>query len=266
MDYYRGDAIGWARADCDLSNPEAIEAKLDATDYAGVILSAAITSLEVCEQQPELAHQVNVGAAEVIAKHAARRGVRCLFVSTDYVYDGTAPGLRSEEDTLRPLSQYAATKLQGELATLAASPYHLVARTSWIFGPHRPGFVEQTLRQAREGRTIEAIADKYSAPSYAVDVAEAMAQLLAHPNAQGSYNVVNRASADVSWHMLGQRALELAGQAQKITPTKLADIRAFLAPRPQNTAATPSKLERLFGRPMRNWDAALGAYISTLPS
>ncbi len=259
--------LGWDRHTVDLTDTHALWERLEDTDYSNVIITAAMTSVDACEKEPERAFAVNAEAPAIIATNATSRGLRCLYVSTDYVYDGTTPVLKTEACPLNPLGVYAKTKQQGESGVLQVSENHLVARTSWIFGPQRPSFVDQLLQQARCGEPLKAIADKFSAPSYSNDLAMLMVELLDHPQAKGIYNVVNAAAADVSWHTLANEALDQAAANRSlplrppVQPISIKDMHGFLAPRPIHTTPDTSKLSALLNRPIPTWQDALARYL-----
>jgi dTDP-4-dehydrorhamnose reductase len=105
--------VAWDRKAVDLGEPERIDDHFGAAAYDAVVHCAAATSLEWCELNPEEAAVVNAEASGRIARHCREQGARMVQVSTDYVYDGTVPGLRREGDLLAPCGVYARTKLGG---------------------------------------------------------------------------------------------------------------------------------------------------------
>ena len=94
-----------------------------------------------------------------------------VHISTDYVFDGKQDTPYIEEDPPAPLSVYAESKLAGEREVLAVSQKNLVVRLSWVFGPDKPSFIDQIIQRARENETVTAVADKFSSPTYTIDVA-----------------------------------------------------------------------------------------------
>ena len=119
----------------------------------------------------ELARAVNADGAGILARGAARIGVPLLHISTDYVFDGTAPldadGRERpyvESDPTGPRSVYGSTKLEGERQVLAASPKHLVVRTAWLYGVDGRNFVETMLRLAGERDAVQVVTDQVGSP------------------------------------------------------------------------------------------------------
>jgi dTDP-4-dehydrorhamnose reductase len=264
----RHRVVAWDRKALDLSQPEQIRDHFGAVRYDVVIHCAAVTLVDYCEQHPEEARAVNTDAPALIAELCRERGARMIHVSTDYVYDGRQPGPRVESDPVAPLGVYARTKADAEAAVLAVSPDFVVARTSWVFGPDRPGFVDQVIEKARRESTVAAIADKWSNPSYAADVAAYLEALALNPEAHGPVNLCN-SGGGCTWLEFGQASLDLAAQAgvklkcRTLSPLKLAEMSAFLAPRPIHTASDTTRLAALTGLPIRHWREALADYIGT---
>jgi dTDP-4-dehydrorhamnose reductase len=259
--------LSFDRKAMDLTRPEVIADHLQAVRFDVIIHCAAVTSLEYCEAHPEEAQAVNVAAPRQMAELCRDAGARMIYVSTDYVYDGTRAGLRQEDDPLAPTSVYAATKLAGEEAVREVLEDSIIARTSWVFGPDRPGFVDQTIRRALQGDADEAIADKYSSPTYSLDVAESMAALLLRPEIRGLLNVCN--AGNCSWHELGTAALQDAAamglplRRETLPESRLVDVKAFVAERPIYTAMDTAKLASLLGSAPRPWREALRDYLRT---
>ena len=263
----RHRVIAWDRKALDLQSPEQIDDHFGALEFDAVIHCAALTGVDYCEKHPEEAHAVNTLAPAHIARLCAARGARMVHVSTDYVYDGRQPGLRTETDSCAPLGVYARTKYAAESAVLAANPGFIVARASWIFGPDRPGFADSIIQQARKSETCGAIADKWSNPSYTIDQACFLEALLLNPDAHGPVNLCN--TGGCTWLEYGQTALDLAHAAgvalkcRTLSPQRCSDMPGFLAERPIHTGMNTKRLQELTGLPVRAWQDALAEYIET---
>ena len=168
------DVRGLGRTDADLSKPAAIADLIHAEKPSAVINSAAMTNVDVCETERDLARTVNADAAGAMARACTDLGARLVHISTDYVFSGNAKEPYDEETAPDPVSWYGQTKLAGEEQVLAAGDRHAVVRVSWVFGPHRDSFVDKALQQSLRGEPVKAVADKWSSPTYTLDVAEAL--------------------------------------------------------------------------------------------
>jgi dTDP-4-dehydrorhamnose reductase len=263
----RHRVIAWDRKALDLTSPDQIDDHFGALNFDAVIHCAAVTGVDYCETHPDEAHAVNTAAPAQMARICKARGARMIHVSTDYVYDGTYPGLRRESDPCRPLGVYAKTKRAAEEAVLEAGPDFVVARASWIFGPDRPGFADTIIQRAMLETHCGAIADKWSNPSYSHDQAAMLEALLLNPAARGAVNLCNAGSC--SWLEYGQAALDLAFAAgvslrcRTLSPQRCAQMPGFLAERPVYTGMDTSSLATLTGQPIRPWQDALAEYINT---
>ena len=261
----RHRVIAWDRKALDLRSPEQIDDHFGAVEFDAIIHCAALTSVDYCEQHPEEAFAVNTAAPAQIARLCSQRGARMIQVSTDYVYDGTHPGLRTESDPCHPLGVYARTKHDAELAVLATDQRFLVARASWIFGPDRPSFADSIIREARKSVVCGAIADKWSTPSYTLDQAGLLDALLLNPLARGVVNLCNAGSC--TWLNYGQATLDAANamgvplRCRTLSPRRCADRPGFLALRPVHTGMNTQRLQELSGQRVRPWQEALAEYI-----
>ncbi len=271
--HFRGaghGVVAFDRKGLDLARPEIIRDRLEPLAFDAVLVTAAQTNLDVCEKNPDAAFAANAHGPALVAELCAARGARLVHVSTDYVYDGSQPGLRTEDDATAPLGVYAASKLEGERLVLERTGGSaLVARTSWVFGQDRPAFPDMMIARAMKDARVEAIGDKFSTPTYAADFAEMIAPFLEGPlrGQGGVLNVCN--SGGTSWVAYGLKALDLAAAAgvaletRTVEPLRLADMTSFKAPRPVHTAMDTARLSALLGRPPRLWEDALAAYIGT---
>ncbi len=259
--------VAYDRKAMDLRNAALVEDHLGGLEFDVLINCAGVTSLDYCEKHGREAELVNVVAPRNMATLCSARGARFIHFSTDYVYDGTVPGLKDEKAACGPLGVYARTKLAGEAAVLVVSAAHLVLRTCWIFGPDREGHVDQILQRALRGEPCEAIADKWSAASYSHDTADVVARLLEKPEVAGVMNVCN--DGVCTWHDLACEALAIGVRlglplrTREVRPTALADMRGFLAPRPVHTSMAVEKLAGVLGARPRTWQAALEEYVRT---
>src|SRR5437667_2750855 len=168
----RFDVTGVTRAHLDLSNLDEMREKLRAKNFDVLINAAAFTNVDLCETQRDQAFLINAEAPRVLAEICGDKNAKLIHFSTDYVFDGEKRKPYTEEDEAKPISVYGDSKLAGEKNVLAAQGGHLIVRVSWVFGPDRPSFIDAMIKRAREEEYIEAIADKFSTPTYTLDIAE----------------------------------------------------------------------------------------------
>jgi dTDP-4-dehydrorhamnose reductase len=189
------DVVAAARSHSDparqvqLERPETIERLVFAVGPNHVILTAAATNVAWCEEHPDESRTINVLGTEAAALAARRIGASFTFISTDYVFDGVS-GPYGEDEPTNPINVYGAHKLDAEAAVVAADSANLVVRTCQVFGddPRRTNFVVRVADRLRADQTVEAAGDLFGTPTYAPDLARALAELTLS-RARGIWNV-----------------------------------------------------------------------------
>ena len=261
------DVVGFNRALLDLSNFHEVREELEALEFDALVNCAAQTNVDRCEREVEEAFRVNSGAVATLADVCTRQRARFIHISTDYVFDGTKTSPYTEDDAPNPISKYGESKLSGERCVHAVADKHLVVRVSWVFGPDRQSFVDQILQKALEQDRVEAIADKFSVPTYSLDAARLLRPLVEDTSIDGVVHLCNTGAC--SWQQYGQHALDCAAAAglplrtRHVEPLALADMKAFIARRPVHTPLNTDRLTHLTGLTPRTWQEAVGDYVRT---
>ena len=190
------EVIGFTHAQLDLGQPKALRATLGPLSFDVLINAAALTNVDYCESHRDEAMRLNAEAPRVLAEICREKNVRFVQVSTDYVFDGEKRQPYTEDDPAHPISVYGESKRAGELRVLEANDRALVIRVSWVFGPDRPSFVDAILQKARTEEQVAAVADKFSTPTYTLDIAAsaaAVAQGDRRPAASSISRIAERA-------------------------------------------------------------------------
>src|SRR5262249_28737596 len=198
----RFEVAAFNRTQFDLSNLAHIRKKLRASSFDLLINAAAFTNVDLCETERESAFMINGEAPGVVAEICREKGAKLIHFSTDYVFDGEKRAPYTEEDEAKPISVYGESKLPGENNMLEADRRHLVVRVSWVFGPDRPSFVDSMIKRAQEHEKVDAIADKFSAPTYTLDIAEMLPRFFNRESAGGVLHFAN--AGECSWQEYGQ--------------------------------------------------------------
>src|SRR4029077_1045327 len=172
------DVAGFNHAQLDLANLDDVRETLRATNFDVLINAAAFTNVDLCETERDRAFLINAEVPRLLAKICNDRNAKLIHFGTDYVFDGEKRAPYTEEDEANPISVYGASKLTGEENVLAADGRHLVIRVSWVFGPDRPSFIDGIIKRAQENEEVDAIAHKFSTPSYTLDIAEMVGRIL----------------------------------------------------------------------------------------
>jgi dTDP-4-dehydrorhamnose reductase len=263
-----GEVHGLGRTEGDLSDPDACANRVRAERPTIVINSAALTNVDVCETERDLARTVNADAAGALARACTEVGARLIQISTDYVFSGQAQEPYAEDAAPEPISWYGQTKLDGEQQVMAADGQHAVVRVAWVFGPDRDSFVDKAVQTSLRGEPVKAVADKWSSPSYTLDIADALRALFAPSAPGGIYHVCNRGVC--TWRDWAEEGITVAAalgapvQTRTVEPLRLADIAAMIAKRPVYSPMSCARIEALIGRPMRPWQEAVADYLRLL--
>jgi dTDP-4-dehydrorhamnose reductase len=212
------------------------------------------------ETERELAMQVNAGATANIAAGCAAQSAGLTYLSTDYVFPGTAPGY--DEDAPRdPVNHYGLSKARGEEAVASRVPRWQILRTSWLFGPGPRNFVLTIRRLLSERQELQVVDDQIGCPTYAPDLAELLVWLV-NTGQSGYYHGTNRGNC--TWFTFAREIARLSGaDPERIAPCT---SREFPTParRPACSILRSRNLERL-GYPARpTWQDALARYVRLL--
>jgi dTDP-4-dehydrorhamnose reductase len=249
------DLIGLGHAELELGQPDCVE-RLVATGAELVIHPAAYTNVDGCARDPDLAYRVNGLGTRYIALACQQLDAPLVYISTNEVFDGTAPSPYVEYDLAVPINAYGRSKWAGEQAVRELLRRFYIVRVAWLFGGER-NFVRTMLRMADERDAISMVEDEIGSPTYAPDVAAALAQLIQLPF-YGTYHLVNEGAC--SRLEFAAAILRLSGHEQvALEPIALADYqRASMVPpyTPLNNVAAAA-----LGIRLRPWQEALAEYI-----
>ncbi len=273
------EVAGFNSAQLDLVDLDGARTKLRTTDFDVLINAAAFTNVDLCETQRDLAFLINGEAPRVLAKICHDKGAKLIHFSTDYVFDGEKREPYTESDSANPISVYGESKQAGEENILAVADRHLIVRVSWIFGPDRPSFIDAIIKRAQENEQVDAIADKFSAPTYTSDIAEMLPSFFTRADVTGITAPGRSAARDYagilhftnagecSWQEYAQCALDccqeldVSVKARTVSPLKLKDMKNWVARRPVYSVLSSGKYAQLTGASPRTWREAVSDYI-----
>lgn len=257
------EALPLDRAALDVTDLPAVRARLSGEQLHAVVNCSAYTDVDGAESDERAALAVNGAGAGNLAAVAAELGVPLLHVSTDYVFDGTAPRDATgaprayvESDPTGPLSAYGRSKRDGERRVLAASRSHAVVRTAWLFGVAGPNFVETMLRLAGERDELPVVDDQVGCPTWTGHLAPALVGLLER-EVTGLVHLAG--SGYVSWNGF---AAEIFRQAERACAVRAVGSDAFPrpAPRPRWSVLETERSDLI---PMPEWRDGLAGYLAT---
>jgi dTDP-4-dehydrorhamnose reductase len=221
-----------------------------------VVHAAAMTDVDGCERDPDSAFKVNEVGTGNVAEACRLCDAALLYVSTDYVFDGTKGEPYLESDEPNPICVYGSSKLAGELVVRDVLTRYYIVRTAWLYGPGGRNFVTKILELAAHRDELSVVTTEVGSPTYAPDLAAAIARLIEHP-VYGIYHLVNEGSC--SRFEFAGRILELAGK----NDFRLHPIQSYerLARVPANATLANFRAASQLGIRLRRWEEALRSYF-----
>lgn len=260
QEWTQDEIIPASSRDADIRDAAQVRALVERTKPEWIVLAAAYTDVDGSERNAELAFAVNGQGTENVARAASEFGARLFFVSTDYLYDGTANRPYEPSDAIAPLNVYGASKAAGEKAVQRYAKDWCIARTAWLFGAAGNSFPEKILKAAETREELTVVADQIGSPTFTRDLAGAIRDLV-RGDARGIVNVTN--SGACSWCEFAQEVLRQAGRgAVRVLPITTAQA-ARLARRPAYSVLSPASLQA-HHITLRSWQEATTAYLQDL--
>jgi dTDP-4-dehydrorhamnose reductase len=222
--------------------------------------TAAYTAVDKAESEPDKAKLINVEGAKNIAEACKEFDTKLIHISTDFVFDGSKNTPYKEIDLPNPKGVYGQTKLDGEKAIQEVISNYFIIRTSWVYSQFANNFMKTMLRLASEREAISVVNDQIGTPTNAVDLAEALVQIILTDNKQpttknyGIYHFSN--VGNCSWYDFAKeifRANKISINLQPIPTTSYPTP----AERPKYSVLDKSKIIRVFGVEIKDWKESL---------
>jgi dTDP-4-dehydrorhamnose reductase len=244
----------------DITDQAAVEKELGRYRPDVVIHCAAYTNVDGAEDKPEHAYRINALGTQNMAMACQQIGASMVYISTDYVFDGKMGRPYDEYDIPFPLSAYGRSKVAGESLARQHVDRLFIVRSSWLFGDGN-NFVRTILRAGYQHQLVRVVNDQSGCPTYAADLAEAIAKLIATKR-YGVYHVVN--SGITTWYDFACQIFSVCGKGVRVEPLSTAEF-GRPAPRPAFSALNDNLFRLVTGHVMRPWQEALQDFIETDP-
>jgi dTDP-4-dehydrorhamnose reductase len=260
------DIVPLNQGEFELDSPGAVQ-QVIATRAQLVIHPAAYTNVDGCARDPDLAYRVNGLGTKYVALACQHLDVPLVYISTNEVFAGTRAAAYTEYDQPGPINAYGQSKWAGEQAVRELLSRFYIVRVAWLFGGEH-NFVRTILRIASDPPAdgLRVVDDEIGNPTYAPDVADAIARLVEQPQPQpqpfyGTYHFVNAGAC--SRYEFAREILRQGGYSDvPITPIRLADYQRASTPPPSTALANiaGAALDIV----LRPWQEALAAYVATM--
>ncbi len=242
-----------------MTDARCVKKRLEDISPDAVIHAAAFTLVDQCEEEPELAWEVNVVGTANVAVACKSLGCRLVYLSTDYVFDGKSVEPYREEDPVSPLGVYGNTKWKGELAVLEEGPDNsLIVRTAWVYGHGGRNFVDAILEKGNLGEPLKVVTDQKGSPTFSDDLADALNALLSI-QANGTVHVTGHGAC--TWYEFAKEVLSTSGLEVGLLEETTSATLGRRAPRPSYSVLDDEVFRSLTGSVMRSWPEALRDYL-----
>ena len=248
---------GATRKDFDLVDFEATEKFIVNYLPDVVIHCGAYTAVDKAEDERGLCYLVNASATENIAEICKKINAKMLYISTDYVFDGTKDGFYEVDDNPNPINVYGKTKLLGEQAVQRILGKYFIVRISWVFGEHGNNFVKTMLKLGKEHKELNVVADQYGSPTYTADLAKLLVDMI-KTDKYGIYHATNEGVC--TWAEFAEEIFKIAKMDVTVNHITTAEY-PTRAKRPINSRLSKNNLKVNDFKFLENWKRALKVYI-----
>lgn len=254
--------IGVDTQEMDITDDTQVKKIFNEINPDAVIHCAAWTAVDDAEENIEKCRLVNAIGTENIARACKKSGCKLMYLSTDYVFDGTGERPWEPDDTVTmPLNVYGQTKYEGEVAVCNNVEKFFIVRIAWVFGINGKNFVKTMLNLSKTHNTLTVVNDQVGTPTYTYDLARLLVDMI-ETNKYGKYHVTNEGGY-ITWYDFAREIFKLAGVSLKVLPVT-SDAYPSKAKRPSNSRLSKQKLLDNGFVPLPDWKDALTRYLNEI--
>lgn len=254
------DVYGFSRTELDICNMKQCQQVLESLRPDVIIHSAAYTAVDQAESEQDRAYEVNAFGTRNIAVCAERIGAKLVYISTDYVFDGTGQIPYKEFDSTNPSGVYGKSKHAGELLVSSLSHKYFIVRTSWVYGYYGNNFVKTMLKLGKERDSLKVVNDQVGSPTYTVDLSHFVMELI-QTEKYGIYHASN--SGACSWYEFAKAIFEVSGLTVKVEPCTTEEF-PRPAPRPKYSVMDHMSIRTNGFEDLPAWRDALNRFLEKL--
>ena len=245
------------RSEFNLCSEDSIRNYILNSNCEAIVHCAAYTQVDKAEDEKDLCIKINATATKHIVKCAKILDIPMIYISTDYVFDGTKDGEYTENDETNPINIYGESKLAGEKYVQEILDKYYIVRTSWVFNINGKNFIETMLRLSKTNNQLSIVNDQIGSPTYTRDLSRLLVDML-ETNKYGLYHATNEGYC--SWYEFANTIFKLANINIDIRAINSNEY-ASRAKRPLNSKLSKDKLIEYGFKPLPNWKDALKDYL-----
>ncbi len=262
--YKDDDILAIDRQEMDITDKNQVDKVISEFNPDVIFHCAAWTQVDKAEEMDEACTNVNVIGTKNITDASIKTGSKLIYMSTDYVFDGTKDGIYTEEDEVNPMSVYGKTKYLGE-EEVRRNSNHFITRISWVFGINGNNFIKTMLNLSDRFDTLNVVSDQIGSPTYTVDLAKLLVDM-AHTDKYGTYNATNEGYT--SWAEFAEYIFKVNNKDVTVnhvsTEEYLELTKTKQAYRPRNSRLSKDKLEENGFDRLPSWQSATERYSEEL--
>lgn len=250
-------------AELDITNIDAVMKLAREVKPYAIVNCAAHTNVNACESQQDLAYKINAIGPRNLSIAAREMGAKMFQISTDYVFSGNTTEHYRELDEVNPMSAYGRTKLYGEKFVKEFADRYFILRTAWLYGEGK-NFAKTMLMLSEKNDKVQVVNDQFGTPTYAMDLAKAIAYLLPTEN-YGTFHATSE--GECSWADFAKEIFRLAGKQMMVEGITTAEYDAKYpgqAKRPAYSVLDNYMLDLTTDFKFPTWEAAIAEYMKTL--
>ncbi|MBW4618452.1 MAG: dTDP-4-dehydrorhamnose reductase [Cyanosarcina radialis HA8281-LM2] len=263
-----GELISADRQTIDLTDPARMRPAILAVKPDLIVNAAAYTAVDRAETESELADLINATAPTILAETARQIDADLIHLSTDYVFDGRKNTPYLEEDPTNPIGVYGKSKLAGEEGIKQSCDRYLILRTAWVYGTYgKINFVKTMLRLGAQREEVRVVVDQIGSPTWAEDIASAIATLVSNSAPPGVYHFTN--SGVASWYDFASAIFAEAERlgfplkVKRLVPIATSEY-PTPAQRPAYSVLSTKKISEVLGTYPQHWKSGLQQMLAQL--
>ena len=263
--------VGVDLAEMDITDKEACDRVITEANVEAVIHCAAYTAVDAAEDNVDVCMKVNAGGTRNIAEVCKKLGIKMMYISTDYVFDGQGTRPWEPDDERHPLNVYGQSKYEGELAVEELVEKFFTVRIAWVFGVNGKNFIKTMINLGKTHDTLSVVNDQIGTPTYTYDLARLLVDMI-ETEKYGYYHATNEGGY-ISWYDFTKEIFRQAAamghpeylpENMTVNSVTTAEYGASKAARPFNSRLDKSKLTANGFTPLPTWQDALGRYLKEL--
>ncbi|WP_227938060.1 dTDP-4-dehydrorhamnose reductase [Alkalihalobacillus deserti] len=245
------------RVELNITNSSLVKETIKFLKPDCIIHAAAYTAVDQCEIEKKKAFEVNALGASCVANAANLIGAKLIYISSDFVFDGSKNEPYQIGDEPNPLSTYGLSKWLGEKLVNKNTENCTIVRTSWLYGHYGNNFVKTMLRLAKKGQPINVVNDQIGSPTYVNDLVDYLLKLIDKPD--GTYHVSN--AGYCSWYNFAKKIFNYAGYDSNLIRPTTTEKFGSKALRPSYSVMSHQQLQNVGLEIPRAWDIALENFL-----